>query len=133
MTPFSPRWLQPTLASPADSAGKQGNQEKHDEHQKKDLRDSCRSSGDAAEPQQRGNQGDDQKYECVVKHYLSPSIEADRGIGREAGPMTEPTLFLCQMPTVVAPLTLLIVVLTASRVSASPMPFELLPQIAVDH
>ncbi len=50
------------------AAGHQADDEEHEEDKEQDLRDTGRSSRDAAEAQYRSDNRDQQKYPCIPQH-----------------------------------------------------------------
>jgi hypothetical protein len=64
--------LQSTPEAAAHSAEDERDNEQDDCHDEDDLREPYRCSGDATEPEQRGDQSDDEKGYHEVQHCLTP-------------------------------------------------------------
>jgi hypothetical protein len=58
-------------ASAAHQAGDEGHHEQQQEDEEQDLRNIDRTGSDAGKAEERGDQGDDQKYASVVQHDSS--------------------------------------------------------------
>ena len=58
---------QPTL-----SAAEEGNNCEYQEYEEQYFCDASRARGNAAEAEDRGHDGDDEKDDCVVKHFCLP-------------------------------------------------------------
>lgn len=48
--------------------GNERDSQRNQKYEKQYLRDRCRSSGDAAKAENAGNQRDNEKYKCPIKH-----------------------------------------------------------------
>ncbi len=79
----------------ASSLEKERKREEHQEDEEQDLRDSRGGSCDATESKDPGDQRDDQKDNCVVKHLLFPLASAG-GLSFESGSLII-DLFNCQL------------------------------------
>jgi hypothetical protein len=64
--------IMPRTVYPALSAPQEGNDREYQEYEKQYFRDASRASGNSAEAENRGHDGDNEKDHCVVKHFYLP-------------------------------------------------------------
>jgi hypothetical protein len=62
------------MSCAAEEAGQKRNHQESKEDEEQDLRDSCRSSGNAAKAERAGDDCDYEKYKRPIKHGRSPHI-----------------------------------------------------------